>query len=69
MSNPSTYLSTGDNGHTWTVIHQGMPLCAGTTLERAKSVAEQYGFEPGDIAWNGERSEWVHVSTIADVQS
>jgi hypothetical protein len=48
-----TYLSTSDGQ--WRVIHQGLPLCADTTLSKASLVAQQYGYSPDSLpVWDGD---------------
>lgn len=63
MKEPQTYLSISENAYR--IIHQGMPLCADKrTAAEAMAVARFYKCNLPDVAWNGDRAEWVHMDTI-----
>jgi len=57
------YISFGCGD--FTVIVQGMPICANKkTLAEAMKAAEYMKVGLQGEAWNGERGEWVHLHTI-----
>ncbi len=60
---PDVYLSTSE--HKWRIIYQGLPICNDkATPFEAMRAADQCHVEVAPVAWNGDRSEWVWVSTI-----
>jgi hypothetical protein len=54
---PSAYLSKTSDG--WSLIKQGMPLCAVTTRENAEKVAAQFKIQLPSIYWQGEQGQFV----------
>jgi hypothetical protein len=56
---PKTYLSAAC-GH-WTVIHQGVPICAPTDVETAKRAAANFKLELPAIYWNGYTGEFLSL--------
>jgi hypothetical protein len=62
MTQAQTYLSTS-NG-VWRVIHRGLPLCADTTLAKAKLVALQYGYSLDSVpVWDGDAGRFSVYSS------
>jgi hypothetical protein len=57
VDNPKVYLSTTDGK--WTVISGGSPLCAPTTLARARAVAKQYRLPESLPIWDGDAGKFM----------
>jgi hypothetical protein len=56
---PSVYLSRNSEG--WSLIKDGMPLCAVTTRENAESVASRLKLSLPSVYWQGEQGQFVSV--------
>ena len=56
---PQTHLSRNSEG--WSLIHNGLPLCAVTTRERAEGFAEHFKLKLPDFFWDGEKGEFVSI--------
>lgn len=54
---PATHLSKNQDG--WSLMHNGMPLCAVTTRERAEGFADHFNLKLPNFFWDGERGEFV----------
>jgi hypothetical protein len=52
IETPETYLSKTLEG--WTVINNGMPICAMTSREGATLCAERFKLELPNVFWDGE---------------
>ena len=53
---PETYLSRNEQG--WSLIKNGMPLCAVKSKENALQSALFLEFELPNVFWNGETGEF-----------
>jgi hypothetical protein len=53
---PETYLSKNDQG--WSLIKNGMPLCAVTSKEKAIQSALFFKLKLPNVFWNGETGEF-----------
>lgn len=58
------YLSF--SGGAYRVIVQGLPICKDGPMADALRAAESLRVKLQDAAWNGDRGEWVTLSTIED---
>jgi hypothetical protein len=56
------YLSFSEGKYR--IIVGGMPICVDGTLQNALLAARAMKVSVKPEAWNGDRSEWVHISTI-----
>jgi hypothetical protein len=56
---PSVYLSRNSEG--WSLIKDGMPLCAVTTRENAESVASRFKLSLPSVYWQGEQGQFVSI--------
>lgn len=56
---PSVYLSHSDLG--WSLIKDGMPLCAHTSKEQAEKVATQFNLQLPAVYWQGEQGQFVSI--------
>jgi len=64
--NPKIHLSFSERG--WLVISQGSPLCDyKPTYAEVMKVVLFYRVTVPEVTWNGDRSEWVHTQSIAEV--
>jgi len=54
---PSVYLSHSEIG--WSLMKDGMPLCAHTSKENAEKLATQYKLVLPSIFWQGEQGQFV----------
>lgn len=61
----SGYLSF--SGGAYRVIVQGMPICKDGPASHALRAAETMRVKLQPEAWNGDRGEWVHLSTIEEL--
>ena len=60
---PKAYLSFS-NGK-YRIINQGLPVNADCGFKHdAISFAVRIKLKLADVAWNGDRGEWVHLHTI-----
>ena len=62
---PSGYLSFSSGAYR--VIVQGMPICKDGPAPYALRAAETMRVDLQPEAWNGDRGEWVHMSTIDEL--
>ena len=56
------YLSFSEGKYR--IIVGGMPICVDGTLQNALLAARAMKVSVKPEAWNGDRGEWVHISTI-----
>ncbi len=56
---PTTHLSKNSEG--WSLMHNGMPLCAVTTQERAEGFAEHFKLKLPHVFWDGEQGQFVSI--------
>lgn len=64
----SGYLSFSGGGYR--VICQGLPICKDwPAVSDAVRAAQSLNVKLQDTAWNGDRGEWVLLSTIDDLPS
>jgi hypothetical protein len=56
---PPVYLSQNSEG--WSLIKDGMPLCAVTTRENAENVASRFKLSLPSVYWQGERGQFVSI--------
>ena len=62
-TDPSVYLSASEGRYR--VIQQGMPISRDmATPEEALSAASRFRLTVADRAWDGDRGEWVPLSTV-----
>lgn len=59
------YLSF--SGGAFRVIVQGMPICKDGTPLEALRAAKSMRVDLGKAAWNGDRGQWVSLSTIEEL--
>lgn len=59
------YLSF--SGGAYRVIVQGMPICKDGPASYALRAADSMRVKLQPEAWNGDRGEWVHLSTIEEL--
>ena len=57
--NPSIHLSSNAQG--WSLIKDGIPLCAVTSKENAVKVAVQFKLELPSIYWDGEKGQFIQT--------
>lgn len=57
---PSVHLSySAELG--WSLIKDGMPLCAVTTRENAEKVASRFNLSLPSVYWQGEQGQFVSI--------
>jgi hypothetical protein len=56
-TDPQHYLSFSDRG--WSLISNGMPLCAPTTRSAAEDVANRYDLKLPPKFWNGKEGKFT----------
>jgi hypothetical protein len=56
---PTTHLSKNSDG--WSLMHNGMPLCAVTTQERAEGFAEHFKLKLPHVFWDGEQGQFISI--------
>jgi hypothetical protein len=56
---PTTHLSKNSEG--WSLMHNGMPICAVTTRERAEGFAEHFKLKLPAVFWDGEKGEFISI--------
>jgi hypothetical protein len=56
---PTTHLSKNSEG--WSLVHNGMPLCAITTRENAENVASRFKLSLPSVYWDGEQGQFVSI--------
>jgi hypothetical protein len=56
---PTTHLSKNSEG--WSLMHNGMPLCAVTTQEKAEGFAEHFKLKLPHVFWDGEQGQFVSI--------
>ena len=56
---PSVYLSKNSDG--WSLIKDGMPLCAVTTRENAENVASRFNLSLPSVYWHCEQGQFVSI--------
>jgi hypothetical protein len=57
------YLSIAKEG--MMLVYKDQPLCNyKTRLDEIYLVCKMYKQDMPTVCWNGDRSEWVHISTI-----
>jgi len=62
-TNPSINLSASEGRYR--VIQQGMPISRDmTSPQEALGVASHFRLTVADRAWDGDRGEWVPLSTV-----
>jgi hypothetical protein len=62
----AAYLSFSERG--WILIYQGSPLCDyKNTYSETMQVVAHYRIALPDVAWNGDRGEWVCTNTIEEI--
>ena len=57
------------SGGAYRVIVQGMPICTDGPAPDALRAARSLRVPLQPVAWNGDRGEWVHLSTIGDLDA
>jgi hypothetical protein len=63
VKDPTTYLSASEG--TFRVIHQALPIGPNVpTADAALEVARRFRLQVDERAWDGDKGEWVPLSTI-----
>lgn len=62
---PSSFLVRCANGLGFTVLHNGVPICAETSRESALLCADRARLDLPDVFWDGDSASFLPVSSLA----